>query len=135
MHSASRLVALATTFSSALAAFQGFNYGSTFTSGAAKQQSDFEAEFKTSQSLVGAPVTFNSARLYTMVVSAYAPPPPLSSHLASRETLTRLSNYSKRALPMTPSPPSPPPSPPRPVCFLAFGPPPAMPPSPMSCRP
>lgn len=53
----------------ALAVYQGFNYGSTFTTGAAKVQSDFEAEFKTAQGLISAPGVFNSARLYTTVVS------------------------------------------------------------------
>ncbi|KAI7784781.1 gpi-anchored cell wall beta-endoglucanase [Diaporthe eres] len=51
----------------ALAVYQGFNYGSTFTTGAAKVQSDFEAEFKTAQGLISAPGVFNSARLYTTV--------------------------------------------------------------------
>jgi glucan endo-1,3-beta-D-glucosidase len=64
----SSLVALVAA-SPALAAYQGFNYGSTFTTGAAKVQSDFEAEFKTSQGLINAPGVFNSARLYTTVVS------------------------------------------------------------------
>jgi glucan endo-1,3-beta-D-glucosidase len=68
----SSLVALAVA-SPALAAYQGFNYGSTFTSGAAKVQSDFEAEFKTSQGLISAPGVFNSARLYTTVVSLVVP--------------------------------------------------------------
>lgn len=63
-------VAFAAAFSSATAAFQGFNYGSTFTNGAAKAVSDFEAEFKNAQGLVGAPGTgFTSARLYTTIVS------------------------------------------------------------------
>lgn len=62
------LVALAAA-SPALAVYQGFNYGSTFTTGAAKVQSDFEAEFKTAQGLISAPGVFNSARLYTTVVS------------------------------------------------------------------
>lgn len=53
--------------SPALAAYAGFNYGSTFTTGAAKVQSDFEAEFTTAQGLISAPTIFNSARLYTMV--------------------------------------------------------------------
>lgn len=62
-------MAMAATFGSALAAYQGFNYGSTFTSGAPKSQSDFEAEFRTSQGLIGAPGGgFTSARLYTTVV-------------------------------------------------------------------
>lgn len=64
----SSLVALAAA-SPVLAVYQGFNYGSTFTTGAAKVQSDFEAEFKTSQGLISAPGVFNSARLYTTVVS------------------------------------------------------------------
>lgn len=64
----SSLVALAAA-SPALAVYQGFNYGSTFTTGAAKVQADFEAEFKTAQGLISAPGVFNSARLYTTVVS------------------------------------------------------------------
>lgn len=62
------LAALAAA-SPAMASYVGFNYGSTFTTGAAKVQSDFEAEFKTAQELVSAPTVFNSARLYTMIVS------------------------------------------------------------------
>lgn len=70
MHSIPRLVAVAATFSSALAAYQGFNYGSTFTTGAPKRESDFEAEFSAAAKLVGAPGDgFHSARLYTTVVS------------------------------------------------------------------
>ena len=68
MLGSSSLVAIAAA-SPALAAYQGFNYGSTFTTGAAKVQSDFEAEFKTAQGLISAPGVFNSARLYTTVVS------------------------------------------------------------------
>lgn len=64
MHTAiSGLLALATTAS---AAVKGFNYGSTFSNGAPKQQSDFEAEFSAAQKLAGAP-GFTSARLYSMV--------------------------------------------------------------------
>lgn len=70
MRTTTSLVALAATFSSAAAVYQGFNYGSTFTTGAAKQESDFEAEFKNAQGLVGAPAGgFTSARLYTTIVS------------------------------------------------------------------
>ncbi|KAK3352378.1 glycoside hydrolase superfamily [Lasiosphaeria hispida] len=90
MHRPSHLVALAATFSSALAAFQGFNYGSTFTSGAAKQQSDFEAEFKTAQGLVGAPGGgFTSARLYTTVQGGTAND-PISAIPAAINTKTSL---------------------------------------------
>ncbi|ORY63184.1 glycoside hydrolase superfamily, partial [Pseudomassariella vexata] len=52
--------------STASAAIKGFNYGSTFTTGAAKTQSDFETEFTTAQNLAGTS-GFTSARLYTMV--------------------------------------------------------------------
>lgn len=63
-------MAFAATFSSAFAVYQGFNYGSTFTNGAAKTEADFEAEFKNAQGLVGAPGGgFTSARLYSMIVS------------------------------------------------------------------
>ncbi|SPN97548.1 related to glucan 1,3-beta-glucosidase [Cephalotrichum gorgonifer] len=60
-------LALAAAVSTASAAFQGFNYGNTFTNGQAKVQSDFEAEFKTAQGLKGTNGAFKSARLYTMV--------------------------------------------------------------------
>ncbi|ROW15133.1 hypothetical protein VPNG_02911 [Cytospora leucostoma] len=63
----SLVVALATAASPALATYLGFNYGSTFNSGAAKVQSDFEAEFTNAQNLITAPGVFNSARLYTLV--------------------------------------------------------------------
>jgi len=71
MRTTSGLLALAATFSSVSAVYQGFNYGSTFTNGAAKSQSDFEAEFTNAQKLVGAPgAGFTSARLYTTIVSS-----------------------------------------------------------------
>jgi glucan endo-1,3-beta-D-glucosidase len=54
--------------------YQGFNYGSTFTDGSAKVQSDFQDEFTAAQNLVGTSGAFTSARLYTMIVC----PPPSS---------------------------------------------------------
>ncbi|KAL1844847.1 hypothetical protein VTK73DRAFT_1681 [Phialemonium thermophilum] len=90
MHQSSGLLALAATVSSALAAFQGFNYGSTFTNGAAKAQSDFEAEFKTAQGLVGAPGGgFTSARLYTTVQAgtANAPIAAIPAAISTKTTL------------------------------------------------
>jgi glucan endo-1,3-beta-D-glucosidase len=63
---AATLVALASTASAA--GIKGFNYGNTFTTGAAKYQPDFEAEFTVAQNLDGTS-GFTSARLYTMVVS------------------------------------------------------------------
>ncbi|MCJ1433875.1 hypothetical protein MMC27_003240 [Xylographa pallens] len=56
---------LATTSAAAL---QGFNYGSTFTDGSAKMESDYQSEFTTAQNLVGTS-GFTSARLYTMIQS------------------------------------------------------------------
>jgi glucan endo-1,3-beta-D-glucosidase len=58
--------ALSSTASATI--YQGFNYGSTFTGGAAKTQADFEAEFTAAKNLVGTSGAFTSARLYTMIV-------------------------------------------------------------------
>jgi glucan endo-1,3-beta-D-glucosidase len=63
------LLALVAAASQASAVYQGFNYGSTFTTGAAKQQSDFESDFKTAAGLQGTDGGFTSARFYTMIVS------------------------------------------------------------------
>jgi glucan endo-1,3-beta-D-glucosidase len=83
------LVALAATISTATAAYQGFNYGSTFTNGAAKQEADFEAEFKNAQGLIGAPGVFNSARLYT-TIQAGTSNTPISAIQAAINTKTSL---------------------------------------------
>jgi glucan endo-1,3-beta-D-glucosidase len=70
MRSALNLAVLSAFLSSVSAVYQGFNYGASFTDGSVKTQSDFEAEFRAAQNLVGAPGNgFTSARLYTMVVS------------------------------------------------------------------
>ncbi|KAI1769495.1 glycoside hydrolase superfamily [Hypoxylon sp. FL1150] len=63
MQTVASMLAMAATAS---AAIQGFNYGSTFTTGAAKTQTDFENEFTTAQNLKGTS-GWTSARLYTMV--------------------------------------------------------------------
>lgn len=63
-------------------------YGSTFTNGAAKQQSDFEAEFKASNNLPGAS-GFSSARLYTMIQADTANT-PISAIPAAISTNTTL---------------------------------------------
>ncbi|KAK3398146.1 glycoside hydrolase superfamily [Sordaria brevicollis] len=86
----SHLAALAATVSTVMGAYQGFNYGSTFTNGAAKQQADFEAEFRTARGLVGAPAGgFTSARLYTMV-QAGTQKAPISAIPAAIATKTSL---------------------------------------------
>jgi glucan endo-1,3-beta-D-glucosidase len=69
MPSTGKVLSLAAALSTAQAAYQGFNYGATFTDGTIKQESDFEAEFKAAQSLAGTDGAFTSARLFTMVVS------------------------------------------------------------------
>ncbi|KAI1210879.1 glycoside hydrolase family 17 protein [Annulohypoxylon truncatum] len=84
MHSLTSLLALAST----AAAIQGFNYGSTFTNGAAKTQSDFENEFTTAQNLVGTS-GWTSARLYTMVQGGTASD-PISAIPAAIKTKTTL---------------------------------------------
>ena len=50
------------------AALQGFNYGSTFTTGAAKQVADFTNDFNNAKNLIGTS-GWTAARLYTMIVS------------------------------------------------------------------
>ncbi|OTA63701.1 glycoside hydrolase family 17 protein [Hypoxylon sp. EC38] len=84
MHTIASILALATTAS----AIQGFNYGSTFTTGAAKQQSDFESEFTTAQNLKGTS-GWTSARLYTMVQGGTASD-PISAIPAAIKTKTSL---------------------------------------------
>ena len=89
MHTTAGLLALAAAVSSAAAAFQGFNYGSTFTTGAAKAQSDFEAEFKTAKSLAGTNGAFSSARLYTIFVRLLVPAPVSGSPPPRARSLPR----------------------------------------------
>ncbi|KND87915.1 putative glucan endo-1,3-beta-glucosidase eglC [Tolypocladium ophioglossoides CBS 100239] len=89
MPSSAYLLTLAAAVSSASAAFQGFNYGSTFTNGQAKVQSDFEAEFKTAAGLDGTNGGFRSARLYTMVQGGSAND-PISAIPAAISTKTSL---------------------------------------------
>ncbi|KAI1470729.1 glycoside hydrolase family 17 protein [Daldinia caldariorum] len=84
MHAIASILALASTAS----AIQGFNYGSTFTTGAAKQQSDFENEFTTAQNLKGTS-GWTSARLYTMVQGGTASD-PISAIPAAIKTKTSL---------------------------------------------
>lgn len=67
MRASSTLAVLAATLSPALAQYRGFNYGATFTNGAAKSQQDFEQEFRAAQALPNTNGAFNSARLFTTV--------------------------------------------------------------------
>ncbi|KAI1422254.1 glycoside hydrolase [Xylaria sp. FL1777] len=85
MHKIALLTALA---SAASATRLGFNYGSTFTNGAAKMQPDFEAEFTTAANLKGTK-GWTSARLYTMVQGGTASD-PISAIPAAIKTKTSL---------------------------------------------
>lgn len=80
---------LAVAVSTANAAFQGFNYGATFSNGAVKAEDDFEAEFKTMQGLEGTNGAFNSARLYTMIQGG-TPNDPISAIPAAIKTKTSM---------------------------------------------
>ncbi|KAI1116785.1 glycoside hydrolase superfamily [Nemania sp. NC0429] len=86
MHTITLLAALASATSAA--AKLGFNYGSTFTTGAAKTQADFEAEFTTAANLKGTS-GWTSARLYTMVQAGTASD-PISAIPAAIKTGTTL---------------------------------------------
>ncbi|KAI0406907.1 glycoside hydrolase [Xylaria palmicola] len=85
MHTLALLAALAP---GVCAAKLGFNYGSTFTTGAAKMQADFEAEFTTAAGLRGT-AGWTSARLYTMVQGGTASD-PISAIPAAIKTETSL---------------------------------------------
>jgi hypothetical protein len=74
MPASSRILALAAAASTANAAFQGFNYGATLTTGQVKVESDYEAEFKAAANLAGTNGAFSSARIYTMIVCGSSRP-------------------------------------------------------------
>lgn len=75
--------------SAAAQAVMGFNTGSTYHNGTAKTQADFEKEFSTAVNLQGAPGSFNSIRLYTMVQGGTTSD-PLSAFQAAINTNTTM---------------------------------------------
>ncbi|KAK4540310.1 hypothetical protein LTR36_009622 [Oleoguttula mirabilis] len=81
--------AAAAAVATAQAELIGFNYGSTFTDGSAKAQSDFEAEFERAQALPGTDGEFTSARLYTMIQGGTTDT-PISAIPAAIDTQTSL---------------------------------------------
>lgn len=83
------LTASALVAGASAANYLGFNSGSTHGSGAAKVQSDFEAEFKTAQNLAGAPGDFNAVRLYTNIQGA-STSDPIEAFPAAVATKTSL---------------------------------------------
>ena len=84
----STLFGLAGAIASVQAVSQGFNYGSSFTDGSAKQSSDFEAEFKRAQTLQGTS-GWTSARLYTMIQTGTTNT-PIAAIQAAIDTKTTL---------------------------------------------
>ncbi|EMC91171.1 glycoside hydrolase family 17 protein [Baudoinia panamericana UAMH 10762] len=82
-------IAATAAFTLAHAQYSGFNYGSTFTDGSAKQQADFEAEFTRSKNLQGTNGRLTSARLYTMI-QADTTDTPISAIPAAINTQTTL---------------------------------------------
>jgi len=85
----STLFAAAAAVATTQAQYIGFNYGSTFTDGSAKAQSDFEAEFNRAKSLQGTNGEFTSARLYTMIQGGTTDT-PISAIPAAIDTQTTL---------------------------------------------
>lgn len=75
--------------SAAAQAVMGFNSGSTYNDGTIKTQADFEAEFRTGANLEGAPGSFNSVRLYTMVQGGTTSD-PISAFQAAINTNTTM---------------------------------------------
>lgn len=69
--------------------YLGFNSGATLDDSTAKQQTDFEKEFKTAQGLQGSPGSFNSVRLYTNVQSG-TQDVPISAFPAALATNTSM---------------------------------------------
>lgn len=89
MHFSTLFAAAAATVVTTQASYIGFNYGSTFTDGSAKAQSDFEAEFNRAKSLQGTNGEFTSARLYTMIQGGTTDT-PISAIPAAIDTQTTL---------------------------------------------
>ena len=69
--------------------YLGFNSGARFDNDKAKQQADFEREFKTAQGLRNSPGLFNSVRLYTNV-QAGTTNTPISAFPAALATNTTM---------------------------------------------
>lgn len=88
MHFKSIAAAAAVASTASAQTYQGFNYGSSFTSGSPKQAQDFHDEFTTAQNLIGHK-GFNSARLYTMI-QAGTDSTPISAIQAAIDTKTTL---------------------------------------------
>ncbi|KAF2449169.1 glycoside hydrolase family 17 protein [Karstenula rhodostoma CBS 690.94] len=82
-------LATAATFAVAEAGYKGFNSGSTFSTGANKQQVDFAYEMKAAQQLPGTNGAWTSMRLYTMIQGG-TKDSPISAIPAAIETKSTL---------------------------------------------
>lgn len=100
--------------------YKGFNYGSTFTDGSAKTQTDFEDEFNAAKNLVGTS-GFTSARLYTMIVCPPLKPELEIISLPTSEHILIILLYSKAAQHQIRSQPFPQPSPKKHLSFSECG--------------
>lgn len=69
--------------------YLGFNSGATLDNSKAKEQADFEREFRTAQGLRSSPGSFNSVRLYTNVQSGTTDT-PISAFPAALATNTSM---------------------------------------------
>jgi glucan endo-1,3-beta-D-glucosidase len=88
MSASTFVTALLALIPSTLAAYKGFNYGTTFSDGSYKQDVDFENEFNSAKNLAGTN-GFTSARLYTMIQGGTTST-PISAIQAAINTQTTL---------------------------------------------
>jgi glucan endo-1,3-beta-D-glucosidase len=83
------MIACCVAQAAAQQSYLGFNSGATLDDSKAKEQSDFEKEFKTAQALQGSPGSFNSVRLYTNIQSG-TQDTPISAFPAALATNTSM---------------------------------------------
>lgn len=86
---AASLLAASTLAQEQQEGYLGFNSGNTRVDRKAKQQKDFEEEFKTAQGLLNSPGKFNSVRLYTNI-QAETTADPISAFPAAVATNTTM---------------------------------------------
>jgi glucan endo-1,3-beta-D-glucosidase len=113
------IVALSSSVSATV--YKGFNYGSTFTDGSVKNQTDFQDEFNAAKNLVGTSGGFTSARLYTMIVCSPLKPELEIISLPTSEHILIILLCSKVAQHQIRSQPFPQPSPKKHLFFSEYG--------------
>lgn len=120
MHTSTFLSIVALSSSVSATVYKGFNYGSTFTDGSVKVQTDFEDEFNAAKNLVGTS-GFTSARLYTMIVCPPLNPELEITSLPTSEYMLIILLYSKAAQHQIRSKPFLQPSPKKHLSFSEYG--------------